>query len=203
MSTLTIAFPTETNSSNSPETIASSQRAAGISDSSQSNTITTSSTSADSAASATTLIIVSSNRVFYGMAALSEEDVRFYTVQRVFFDVHEISFENAEQSDGDLAILEAENDAARLAADAAAARLCLLHTSAFSSRTSTSRYEIDLSLDETKFRRLESSLALTESVPALTESIPALTKSVPHLTESAPALTESVPTCKLSSRCYA
>ena len=116
--------------------MASSSRAAGTSDSSQSEAITLSSTSAASATSAATPITVSSDPVFYGMAALPEEDVRSDTVQEVSSDVQEISSENAEQSDEGLAILEAENDAARLAADAAAARLRLLRARASSSRTS-------------------------------------------------------------------
>ena len=72
---------------------------------------------------------MSSDPVFYGMAALPEEDIRSDTIQ-------EISSESAERSDEDIAILEAENDAARLAAEAAAVRLRLLRARAGSSRTS-------------------------------------------------------------------
>ena len=132
-----MASSPEASSSTSPETVASSSRAAGTSNFSQSEAITLSSTSAAaSATSAAMAITVSSDPVFYGMAALPEEDVRSDIVQKVSSDVQEISPENAEQSDEDLAILEAENDAARLAADAAAARLRLLRARAFSSRTS-------------------------------------------------------------------
>ena len=131
-----MASPTEASSSNSPETVASSSRAAGTSDSSQSAAITLSSTSAASATSAATPITVSSDPVFYGMAALPEENVRSDTVQEVSLDVQEISSENAEQSDEGFSILEAENDAARLAADAAVARLRLLCARALSSRAS-------------------------------------------------------------------
>ena len=131
-----MASSTDASSSTSPETVASSSRAPGTSDSSQSEAITLSSTSAASATSAATPITVSSDPVFYGMAALPEEDVRSDTVQEISSDVQEISSDNAEQSDEDLAILEAENDAARLAADAATARLRLLRARASSSRTS-------------------------------------------------------------------
>ena len=78
--------------------------------------------------SAATPITVSSDPMFYGMTALSELDVRSDTVQEVSSNVQENSSENAEQSDGDFAILEAENGALRLAADAAATRLRLLRS---------------------------------------------------------------------------
>ncbi len=88
-----------------------------------------SSTSAVSARTAATPITVSSDPMYHGMAALPEEDIRSETIQ-------EISSESAERSDEDIEILEAENDAARLAAEAAAARLRLLRARAGSSRTS-------------------------------------------------------------------